>query len=352
MDEQKENGEMEVNKSESNYQIEIVVVPTHGSGLPKSSYFKITSCEIPCPEKGEILTKTLYISVDPYLRGALAFAKIGDVPASGAVVEVINSNHDAYKKGDIINPGILSATPWRLYNTMVPTIEFRKLNPKVFPISTALGAAGMPGMTAYVGLLHVAKLKSSDKTVVVSGAAGAVGSLVGQIAKLRGCYVVGTAGTAEKIDYITKELGFDTGINYKKYMTKSKMFPVLKEACPDGIDIYFDNTGGVITSCIWDLLNKHARVVICGQISNYNIIEPPIFEDILYKIIPKCIHINGFVLGEYLQHSHTFYKDIIKWIVQDNIKCKETIWEGLENVPKAFIGLFTGMNTGKFVVKI
>lgn len=319
-------------------------------GMPKESDFKLVEAPLPDPAAGEMLVKSLYISVDPYMRGRIRDAKsyaapveIGGVMVGGAVGEVIASNHPKFEPGDVVQ-GELG---WQQY-AISDGRGARKVDPSIAPISTSLGVLGMPGLTAYFGLLDIGQ-PQMGQTVVVSGAAGAVGSLVGQIAKIKGCRAVGIAGTDEKVRYLTAELGFDGAFNYrstKNYVEK------LKELCPKGIDVYFDNVGGTITDAVIPLLNVRARLVICGQISQYNQEKPEPGPRWLGALIVKQARAEGFLVFQFADKYQQGIAEVAGWIRAGKLKYREDIVEGFENLPKAFIGMLSGDNTGKRLVKI
>jgi len=296
-----------------------------------------------------VSVRTLYISVDPYLRGRMREARsyvppfaVGDVIVSGVVGEVVESRTPEFVPGDIVT-GMLG---WRLYNAAaVP--ELRKVDPRVASITTALGVLGMPGLTAYFGLLDIGKPKEGE-TVVVSGAAGAVGMTVCQIAKIKGCRAVGIAGSDEKNQYLTAELGVDAAVNYKS----PELGRALKEACPKGVDVYFDNVGGEVSDAIWPLLNHGARIVICGQISLYNLDKPDVGPRAQPYLLVNSAMMEGFIITKYAAGFAEGVMSLAQWLVTGKLKYAETVVEGFENTPQAFIGLFSGENLGKQLVKV
>lgn len=320
-------------------------------GYPKESDFRLVETPIPTPEAGQVLIKTIYLSVDPYMRGRINAAKsyaanveIGEVMLGGVIAQVIESKHSDFQGGDIVNANI----GWQEYGVSNGD-ALRKIDPAIAPISTGVGILGMPGLTAYFGLLQVGKLQNGE-TVFVSGAAGAVGSVVGQIAKIKGGRVVGTAGTHEKITYIVDELGFDDAFNYKNvtdYQAK------LEELFPDGIDVYFDNVGGRITDGVFPNLKVKGRVVICGQISQYNLEKPETGPRFLWHMITKRARIEGFLVSEFAEQHAEALIQMAEWVQQGKLKYHETIAEGgIENAPAAFISMLKGGNIGKQLVKI
>ena len=319
-------------------------------GFPSKDVFEITEGPLPEPAEGEVLIKTLYISVDPYMRGRMRDVvtyiepfPLNEVIVGGVVGKVIKTNSDKFKEGDFVE-GIMG---WQEYSAVSEDI-LRKLDPEAGPLSTALGILGMPGFTSYFGLLDVGR-PGDGETLVVSGAAGAVGSAVGQIGKIKGCRVVGIAGSDEKIKYITEELGFDEGINYKKVKNIRK---ALKKACPDGVDIYFDNVGGPISDAVLTLINNRARIVICGQIALYNDEKLPEGPLPQMQLLIKRARMEGFIVFDYQENFPKAYKELAGWIKEGKLKYRESITEGFENIPDAFLGLFTGENTGKQVVRV
>ncbi|MCM3611839.1 NADP-dependent oxidoreductase [Planococcus sp. MERTA32b] len=318
-------------------------------GTPSNDDFAFVEQEIGSPGEGEVLLKTLYLSVDPYMRGRMrdvksyvAPYKLNEAISGGILAEVVESNSELLKKGDIVN-GTLK---WAEYN-IAKAEKVQKVDPTIAPITTRLGILGLTGLTAYFGLLDIGKPQAGE-TVVVSGAAGAVGSVVGQIAKLKGARAVGIAGSQEKIDYLINELGFDAAVNYKSDSFKED----LKQALPDGVDVYFDNVGGEVSDAvIWELNNK-ARVVLCGTISSYNTPGGDIGPRIQWKFITTSSMMKGFTLGDYASEFRTGATDLGKWLQEGKLKYEETIVEGFENTPKAFFGLFEGSNLGKQLVKV
>ena len=320
-------------------------------GYPKESDFNLVEVPIPTPGDGEVLVKTLYLSVDPYMRGRINAAKsyaanveIDEVMVGSVIAEVIETEHPNFEVGDIVNAGI----GWQEYG-VVRGDGLRKIDPTIAPISTAGGILGMPGLTAYFGLLEVGKLQERE-TVFVSGAAGAVGSVVGQIAKIKGCRVVGSAGTDEKVAYIVDELGFDDAFNYKEV---TDYHEELQRLFPDGIDVYFDNVGGVITDAVFLNLRIKGRVVICGQISQYNLEKPETGPRFLWHMITKRARIEGFLVSEFADRHAEALVEMSAWVQQGKLKYHETIEEGgIESAPAAFISMLKGGNIGKQLVKI
>jgi len=319
------------------------------AGMPTVDSFNIADTEVPQLNDGEVLVRTLYISVDPYLRGRMREGRsyvppfeVGEVIVSGVVGEVVESRAPEFAPGEIVT-GMLG---WRLCNA-ARAPELRKVDPRVAPVTTALGVLGMPGLTAYFGLLDIGNPKEGE-TVVVSGAAGAVGMTVCQIAKIKGCRVVGIAGSDEKNQYLTAELGVDAAINYKS----PEMSRALREACPKGIDVYFDNVGGEVSDAVFPLLKHGARVVICGQISLYCLDKPDIGPRPQTYLLINSALMKGFIITEYAARFAEGVVNLTQWLVAGKLKYAETVVEGFENTPQAFIGLFSGDNLGKQLVKV
>ncbi len=328
-----------------------ITLASRPAGYPKASDFNLVEVPIPTPEAGQVLIKTIYLSVDPYMRGRMNAAKsyaanveIDEVIVGGVIAQVIESQHPNFRVGDIVNANI----GWQEYGIAAGS-EVRKIDPTIAPISTGAGILGMPGLTAYFGLLEVGQLQELE-TVFVSGAAGAVGSVVGQIAKIKGCRVVGSAGTDEKVDYIVDELGFDAAFNYKRvtdYHTE------LQKLIPDGIDVYFDNVGGEITDAVFPNLRINGRVVICGQISQYNLEKPEMGPRFLWHMITKRARIEGFLVFDFVDQHPKALTQMAAWLRQGKLKYRETIEEGgIESAPAAFISMLKGGNIGKQLVKI
>ncbi len=319
-------------------------------GMPKESDFKLVEAPALAPNVGEMLVKSLYISVDPYMRGRMNDAKsyaapvdIGAVMVGGVVGQVVESSHPKFFAGDVVQ----GEFGWQEY-TISNGQGVRKIDPRLAPISTALGVLGMPGMTAYFGLLDIGQPKAGE-TVVVSGAAGAVGSIVGQIAKIKGCRAIGIAGTDEKVRYLVEELGFDGAFNYK---TTPNYVERLKQLCPKGIDVYFDNVGGAVTDAVIPLLNVRARMSICGQISQYNVEKPEMGPRWLWALIVKQARAEGFLVFQFADKFPQAAVEMSGWIKEEKLKYREDIVEGFENLPRAFIGMLSGDNTGKRLIKV
>jgi NADPH-dependent curcumin reductase CurA len=310
--------------------------------------FELVESEVPDPGPHEVLVRSLYMSVDPYMRGRMrdveSYAEpwdVGDPMKAGVVGEVEASEHPDFEAGDVVTGQL----DWADYS-IAEGRELRPVNPDHGPISTAVGVLGMPGVTAYFGTVDVAEPKPGD-TVVVSAAAGAVGSVVGQIADLNGCRVVGIAGSDEKIEWL-ESVGFDAGVNYKDGDVGSQ----LRETCPDGVDVYFDNVGGPVTDAVWPLLNDFSRVAVCGQISLYNASELPTGPRKLTDVVQSRTRVEGFIVSDYEGRWGEAFQRLAKWIASGEVEYRENVVEGLENAPDAFLALFEGDKIGKQLVQV
>ncbi|MFJ3230010.1 NADP-dependent oxidoreductase [Streptomyces sp. NPDC086787] len=319
-------------------------------GWPKSEDFGLVEAEVPEPGEGQVLVRNKYLSVDPYMRGRMSAAKsyaapfeLGKVMQGGAVGEVVASNAEGVSVGD----HLLHFFGWREYAALDPQHAV-KVSADAAPLSTYLGVLGMPGLTAYAGLLRVADFKEGD-TVFVSGAAGAVGSQVGQIAKLKGAArVIGSAGSDEKVKLLTDEYGFDAAFNYKSGPVAEQ----LHAAAPDGIDVYFDNVGGDHLEAAIGSLNQGGRIAICGMISVYNNTEPAPGPRNLARLIQTRGRMEGFLVSDHNDLQQQFVAEAAPWIASGRLKYQETVVEGIENNLEAFLGVLRGDNTGKMIVKL
>jgi NADPH-dependent curcumin reductase CurA len=321
------------------------------TGMPTLDNFSIVDSDAPQPADGEVLVRTLFISVDPYLRGRMREGKsyvapfeVGQVIESGAIGEVVESRSPKFQVGDVVT-GMFG---WRLYNVAKADGLMKVMVPPSVPISTALGVLGMPGLTAYFGLLDICQPKAGE-TVVVSGAAGAVGMTVCQIAKIKGCRTVGIAGSDDKNKYLRDELGVDATINYKDL---GAMRSALKEACPDGVDVYFDNVGGEVSDVVLPLIKHGARISICGQISLYNLDKLDVGPRPQPFLLVNSALMKGFIITEYAARFGEGVMQLAQWVAAGKLKSVESVVEGFENTPQAFIGLFSGENLGKQIVKV
>ncbi len=326
-----------------------IVLASRPAGLPASENFRFESIELPEMQTGEVLLKGLYYSVDPYMRGRMNDAKsyippfqIGQPMEGGVVAEVLESKSTHFKKGDKVT-GML---PWR-EQMISPEKGLRKIEASGAPDTYYLGVFGIPGLTAYIGLMHIGKPKPGE-TVVVSGAAGAVGMIVGQIAKIEGCRVVGIAGSDEKVKLLKEQCGFDEVINYK---TVPDMRSALKAACPNGVDIYFDNVGGAISDAVMARLNFFARVPLCGQIALYNEKEVPMGPRLQPFLVTRSVLLQGFIVINYGHLYPECIQYLSRYVKEGKLTFRETIVNGFDQLPKALLGLFSGENTGKMIVK-
>ena len=331
-----------------------IVLASRPHGAPTTENFRLEEVAKPVPKDGEMLLRTVYLSLDPYMRGRMSDAKsyaepvaINDVMVAGTVSQVEISNHPDYEVGE----WVLAYTGWQDYaistGDMVIKLGKNPQNP-----SYALGVAGMPGFTAYMGLLDIGQPKPGE-TIVVASATGPVGSTVGQIAKLKGCRVVGIAGGEEKCRYTKEELGFDECIDHKA----DDFAQQLKNACDNGIDVYFENVGGKVFDAVLPLLNTNARIPVCGLISQYNATELPQGTDhlplLMVNILTKRIKVQGFIIFDDYGHRYDeFAQDMNQWLAEGKIQYREQLVQGVENAPDAFIGLLEGKNFGKVVVQV
>ncbi len=319
-------------------------------GFPTQDNFEIVETEVVAPGENQILVRNLVMSVDPAMRGRMRDVKsyappfqVGKVMEGGAVGEVVESNVDDIKPGD----HVLHQAGWRTH-AVLDAGRYVKVDASAAPLSTYLGVLGMPGLTAYAGLLESAEFKPGD-TVFVSGAAGAVGSLVGQLAKLKGAKrVIGSAGSAEKVRHLIDDLGFDAAFNYKDGPVASQ----LQEAAPEGIDVYFDNVGGEHLEAAIGALNVHGRIAVCGMISQYNATEATPAPRNLVQIIAKRITIRGLLVLDHWGLQQQFVSEVAPLVASGELKYSETFVDGIRNAPEAFLGLLSGANTGKMLVRI
>ncbi|WP_404328312.1 NADP-dependent oxidoreductase [Mesobacillus maritimus] len=318
-------------------------------GVPDSSTFTLVKTDIPIPKENEVLVRSHYLSVDPYMRGRMNNIKsyanpfqVGEPLTGDSIGEVISSRHPDFSTGEMVT----GTFDWADYS-IVEGSGLQKIPPGA-PITSHLHVTGMTGLTAYFGLLDIGKPVPGE-TVVVSGAAGAVGMVVGQIAKIKGCRVVGIAGSYKKTTFLKDELGFDEVINYKNVQDIAQ---ALQNVCPNGIDIYYDNVGGKISDAAITLLNFHGRVPLCGQISMLNSENKELGPRLFTTIIRRSILLKGFIYSDYKEHFEEGRKELAQWLNEGKIKYKENIVEGLENAPDAFLGLFRGENLGKQMVKV
>jgi NADPH-dependent curcumin reductase len=325
-----------------------VLLASRPVGWVTEENFRIVNTPVPKPAEGQILVRNHYLSLDPYMRGRMndvksyaAKQEIDQVMIGGTVGEVIESRNPNFKVGDVV----VAPFGWQQYGCSDGT-GANKIDASRVPMSAYLGVIGMPGVTAWTGLLDISQPKPGE-TVVVSAAAGAVGSAVGQIAKLKGCRAVGIAGGKEKCNYVVKELGFDACVDYKT----GRLNEDLKAATPDGIDCYFENVGGEILDAVLKRMNPFSRIAVCGLISQYNATEPYGVKT-FQAILVNRIKVQGFIVSDRLNLWPQALKDLADWVASGKLKYRETIAQGLENAPKAFIGLLKGQNLGKQLVKL
>jgi len=339
----------ETNMSQSARRVVLVSRPV---GEPKASDFRVEDHTIPVPGEGQVLLRTIWLSLDPYMRGRMsdgpsyaAPVPIGGVMEGGTVCEVIASNNPGFAKGDIV----LARAGWQSH-ALSDGRDLRKVDPSLGPVSTAVGVLGMPGMTAYTGLLDIGKPQPGE-TVVVAAASGAVGSAVGQIARIKGARAVGIAGGKDKCDYVRGELGFDECLDHRDPNLAAK----LKEACPKGIDVYFENVGGAVFEAVFPLLNAFARIPVCGLIAHYNDTEasaPKWASSMMRAVLTKRLNIRGFIVSDFAARHADFLRDMSGWVREGKVKHREFVTEGLDSAPGAFMGLLKGANFGKQLVRV
>lgn len=320
------------------------------AGTPDMSCFELRENDIPEPQYGELLVQVRYLSVDPYMRGRMrdaeSYAEPWDIdePMNGGIVgEVVESKTEGYDPGDLVTGN----GTWADYS-LLDGDSVSSVDPSIADLPAYLGVLGMPGRTAYFGLLEVGE-PDPGETVVVSGAAGAVGSVVGQIAKMNGCRVIGFAGSDEKVNWLTDTLGFDAGINYKQ---TDDYRDALTTVAPDGVDVYFDNVGGPITDAVFQALNVDARVAVCGQIAHYNDESIPTGPRKLPQLIAPRVKVQGLLVSDFAPRFEKATDQLRAWVASDDLTHRETVVDGLENAPDAFLGLFSGDNIGKQVVSV
>jgi len=326
-------------------EIRLVARPT---GLPDEDLFEVAEAPIPEPAEGQVLIRNAYFSVDPYMRPRMNDVRsyvapftLGEPMTGGAVGRVVSSRHESLADGDWVVHGL----GWREW-ALSGGAGVRKVDPGIAPVSTSLGVLGMPGFTAYYGLFEIGRPEAGE-TVFVSGAAGAVGSAVGQMAKIAGCRVVGSAGSPEKIAWLG-ELGFDATFDYRAQPVRS----ALAETAPDGIDIYFDNVGGDHLEAAIGALHNHGRVVCCGSISRYNDVEPAPGPRNMFMVVTKRLRVQGFIILDHTERFPEFLETAAGWVRDGRLRYRETVIEGIENAPRAFLGLLRGENIGKMLVQV
>ena len=325
-----------------------ILLKSRPEGAPGLDNFELVERPVPEPGEGEVLMRTLYLSLDPYMRGRMNAAKsyakpaaVGEPMVGGTVGEIVASRNPKFSVGDIV----LGYGGWQEYALSSGT-ALRKLDPAAAPVSTALGVLGMPGMTAYVGLLEIGHPKPGE-TVVVAAASGAVGSVVGQIAKIKGCRAVGIAGGGDKCRFVTGELGFDACVDHRAPDSAR----ALEAACPKGIDVYFENVGGAVQQTVWPLLNDFARIPVCGLIAQYNSPTPMPGPD-MFSVLRKRLMLRGFIVSDFAAKQGDFLREAGEWVRAGRLKYREDIVDALAQAPVAFLGLLQGKNFGKMLVRV
>jgi NADPH-dependent curcumin reductase CurA len=330
-----------------------IVLASRPAGRPTPGNFRLETVACPSPAEGQVLLRILYLSLDPYMRGRMSAAKsyaasveIDQVMEGGTVAQVLESRYPGLKPGDIV----LSHSGWQTH-AVANGAQLRKLDPTVAPVTTALGVLGMPGFTAYAGLLTIGQPKPGE-TVVVAAASGPVGSAVGQIARIKGARAVGIAGGERKCAFVRETFGFDAVIDHGA----PDFVAQLAAACPEGIDVYFENVGGKVWDAVFPLLNTFARIPVCGLVAQYNsegdFEGPDRLPVVMRQVLSKSLTIRGFIQREFVAQRPAFEQEMPRWIADGALKYKEDIVEGLANAPEAFIGLLEGRNFGKLVVKL
>jgi NADPH-dependent curcumin reductase CurA len=325
------------------------VLASRPIGMPSPNNFRLEKAELNGLKENEVLLKSWYISVDPYMRGRMNSVKSYapsfevDQPIRGGIVaKVIESKSKTLLAGD----AVVGMLPWATYS-IEKADKLRKINVHKVPPGYYLGILGMPGFTAYFGMMDICKPVKGE-TAVVSGAAGAVGIVAGQIAKIQGSRVIGIAGSDEKCRLLKEHFGYDETINYKTSKSIRKDLTIL---CPEGVDVYFDNVGGEITEAVVANLDFHARIALCGQIAHYNDIKPPEGRTILPHLLTRSVRLQGFIVSNYSDRFREATEHLTRWLNEGKLKYTETIIEGFDKLPEAFLGLFGGMNQGKMLVK-
>jgi len=333
---------------------ERIVLASRPTGLPRPDNFRLEQDALPVPADGQVLLQILYLSLDPYMRGRMDDAKsyakpvdVGAVMEGGTVARVVESRHEGFAPGDVV----LSHSGWQRY-ALDDGANLRKLDPAAAPVSTALGVLGMPGFTAWAGLLQIGRPQPGE-TVVVAAASGAVGSVVGQIARIHGARAVGIAGGPDKCAFVRGELGFDAVIDHRAPDFAAQ----LAAACPDGIDVYFENVGGKVFDAVFPLLNDFARVPVCGLIAQYNELPqaapgPDRLALVMRDVLKKSLTVRGFIQREFAALRPAFLQEAQGWIADGRLRYREDIVAGLASAPAAFIDLLQGRNFGKLVVKV
>jgi NADPH-dependent curcumin reductase len=325
-----------------------VLLKSRPDGAPGLDNFEFAQRPVPEPGDGEVLMRNRYLSLDPYMRGRMSAAKsyakpveIGDPMVGGTVGEIVASRNAEFVAGETV----LGYGGWQDY-AISSGGGLRKLDPAAAPVTTALGVLGMPGMTAYAGLLEIGQPRPGE-TIAVAAASGAVGSAVGQIAKIKGCRAVGIAGGADKCRYVVEELGFHACVDHRA----ADLARQLEAACPAGIDVYFENVGGAVQQAVWPLLNDFARIPVCGLVAQYNATTPMPGPD-MFSVLRKRLTLRGFIVTDFAAKEADFVREASAWVRSGRLKYREDVIDGLENAPAAFLGLLQGKNFGKLLVKI
>ncbi|MFD4291915.1 NADP-dependent oxidoreductase [Rhodococcus sp. NPDC058505] len=330
-----------------------IVLASRPVGEPKPTDFRVESGPVPTPGDGQLLLETLYLSLDPYMRGRMSEAEsyaepvpLGAVMVGGTVCRVLESRAPGFAAGDVV----LSFSGWQTHS-VADAAHVRRLDPAAAPVETALGVLGMPGFTAYAGLLQIGKPRPGE-TVVVAAATGPVGSAVGQIARIKGARAVGIAGGPEKVAHL-RELGFDAAVDHRAPDFAAQ----LAAACPDGIDVYFENVGGAVWDAVLPLLNTYARVPVCGLVAQYNATETPPGPDhapaLMSRILTKSLTVRGFIQSEFVKdHYVHFLAEMAAWLRDGQVRYREDVVDGIENAPTAFAGLLRGANFGKLLIRV
>ncbi|MFP5252638.1 MAG: NADP-dependent oxidoreductase [Actinomycetes bacterium] len=323
-------------------------------GEPQDDDFEVVTVDLPDPQDGEVLLRVVYLSLDPYMRGRMSEAKsyaapvpLGEVMVGGTVCEVVESRHPGFAPGDLV----LSYSGWQTH-AVAHGRHLRRLDPAVAPVSTALGVLGMPGFTAYAGLLQIGRPQPGE-TVVVAAATGPVGSAVGQLAKLRGARAVGIAGGPQKCRALLEEFGFDAAVDHRA----PDFVERLADAVPGGVDVYFENVGGPVTEAVLRHLNRFARIPVCGLVAGYNATQAPPGPDrlpgFLRRILTLSLTVRGFIQDEFWPAQRDdFLRDMSGWVADGSVRYREDVVQGLESAPQAFRGLLSGANFGKLLVQV
>jgi NADPH-dependent curcumin reductase CurA len=328
----------------------VITLANRPVGEPELSDFNFETEEQPEPADGEVLLESIYVSVDPYMRGRMRDAEsyvppyeLGEPIEGGIVAKVVESKNDRFEEGDYV----FGQLKWKQYQVSKGK-GLNKVDPDIAPLSAYLGILGLTGLTAYFGLAEIGKPQEGE-TLVVSGAAGAVGTVVGQIGKIKGCRVVGIAGSDEKVEMLQSKFGFDAGINYK---TTDNMAAAVAEQCPDGVDVYFDNVAGEISDGVYQNINRLGRIVNCGAIAVYNETSVPMGPRVEPMLITKSALMQGFIVSNYEEQFPKGIQQLAQWLNEGKLDHTETVVEGFDNIPQAFLDLFEGANKGKMVVKV